>query len=1109
MINLGKYTLEDEPLGRGGFGAVYLALDTVLEVKRAVKILHPVLASDPQFIERFRREAKTAARLKHPNIVQVYDLGEDQGRYFLAMEYLPGGSLKDHLARSGPLPYDKVLVILRQTAAALDFAHHHGLVHRDIKPGNILFDSDGTAKLADFGFARALSSVTDSATLSITGGMVGTPAYMAPEVWKKGKEVGPAADQYSLACVCYEMLTEQVLFDADSPAEVMTLHVLDGPQFPSTWPVDVPAGVSAVLSKALGREPGQRYATTEEFVKTLDELKQASVNLALESPGQPMPSEKSEQEIDAQTLYQAEELAPSKVQVQEEPANQATVKSTSVEQIQNEVNRVTQHETEASMGTKDSLQHTAQGQVQQLPIVQPALKVHQPFQQDRQSQQIEKPQLSFAQSDHSDTPAAKPLWQRPVTWVTGSVVAVILVVLLFAWWNGQNYAGIIPATPVITGMGTHSAVVVSTPLATTQSGDISTQSLPATQETLTATPAPSPTATPSASPTALPTLQLPVLAGTALPQVTGLISLDNASQLVQLAQWGRGSAHQIAWSPDGSVFAVAFSDSISLYNADTLAEKLQFDGYIIDMVFTSDGKALYTLDGNYVKEWNIADGSLLNSVKIDTNDLWPIVLSPDGQTIAGVTSDNEKIALLQVSDSHLLFTLEGHTDNIWNLIFSPYGEMLASSSSDETVRLWKVADGSLLKVLGGHEYGAEMIAFSPDGKTLASSTLLMDQIKLWQVSDGLLIDVLEVPESYIGSLAFSPDGQTLASGDMNNSVRLWSVSGGRLLNTFEGEVGGVESLAFSPNGQTLAVGSVGGAVQLWNTSGNQPAAEIGGAIDITDSAAFSPDGQNLAIGSASGMISLWKISEGKVLREFKGHTKGITSVTFSPDGGILASSSEDNSIKLWDVATGNVINTLNTGTSYAMDLAFSPDGHLLASALLDKRIKLWRVADGYMLRRLDGHTRIVYSVAFSPDGKLLASGSTDSTVRLWNVSDGSLLNTLKGHTKTVYSVAFSPDGQTLASGSSDKTIRLWRVADGSLLSSLEGNTHYVNSLAFSPNGQILVSSSFSGKMIGWKMPEGSILFTLESSGDIVFSPQGELIAAVGYGKVIIWGIPVP
>ena len=266
---LGKYKLIRE-LGRGGFGTVYLARDTILDVERAVKVLNPALVAAPEFIERFRREGRLAARLDHPHIVPVYELGETQGVYYLSMKYMPGGSLKDWLAKSGRLPFEQAVEIVRQVAAALAYAHDQPekLIHRDLKPGNILFerlpgDSAGLfIRLSDFGFAKALASA-DSGSLSASGELLGTPAYIAPEIWDD-QAASPASDQYSLACVLYEILMGKTLFSGSTPMALMK-NVAAGPKFPEEWHSGIPAGVRIVLQRALAAGPTARYPSVNVF----------------------------------------------------------------------------------------------------------------------------------------------------------------------------------------------------------------------------------------------------------------------------------------------------------------------------------------------------------------------------------------------------------------------------------------------------------------------------------------------------------------------------------------------------------------------------------------------------------------------------------------------------------------------------------------------------------------------------------------------------------------------------------------------------------------------------------------------------------------------------
>lgn len=242
-----------EELGRGGFGIVYKAKDIALERNVAIKVLHPNLVNDPTFISRFRQEAKIAVKLKHSNIVPVYGFGVSEGRYFIIMDYMPGGSLKDLLKDNGPLDKDHTLTIFQQLTAGLTFIHSKNIVHRDLKPGNILFDSEGKAHISDLGFAKLLHS-DSSVSISTSGGLVGTPAYLAPEIWK-GKPVSPASDVYSIACILVEMMTGKPLFDGDTTPMVMFKH-FQRLQLPD----NLPPAWTPIITKGLAENPDDRPA---------------------------------------------------------------------------------------------------------------------------------------------------------------------------------------------------------------------------------------------------------------------------------------------------------------------------------------------------------------------------------------------------------------------------------------------------------------------------------------------------------------------------------------------------------------------------------------------------------------------------------------------------------------------------------------------------------------------------------------------------------------------------------------------------------------------------------------------------------------------------------
>src|SRR5215210_3416638 len=253
------------PLGSGGMGEVYLARDRVLGRDVALKVLRRQYAGDEEFAKRFKREAMSAASLSHPNIVQVYDRGKtEEGASYIAMEYVPGGTLKERILRDGPLGVAEAAGLGAQVAEALEAAHARGMVHRDIKPQNVLLTATGGAKVADFGIARAGSS----ATISRTGSVMGTAGYMSPEQ-ALGKPATPKSDLYSLGVVLYEALTGELPYTADNPIAVSMKHVNEPLRPPVELNPRIPEGMNALVTKLLAKDPEDRYADAEELADDL------------------------------------------------------------------------------------------------------------------------------------------------------------------------------------------------------------------------------------------------------------------------------------------------------------------------------------------------------------------------------------------------------------------------------------------------------------------------------------------------------------------------------------------------------------------------------------------------------------------------------------------------------------------------------------------------------------------------------------------------------------------------------------------------------------------------------------------------------------------------
>lgn len=252
------------PLGSGGMARVYLAHDEVLDRDVALKVLREQFAEDAESAERFRREALSGAALSHPNIVSVYDRGEENGTSYIAMEYVPGGSLKERIEQHGPLDSGVAASIALQITEALRVAHDRGVIHRDIKPQNILLTPSGKAKVTDFGIARAASS----ATISQTGLVLGTASYMSPEQ-AMGESVTPRSDLYSLGVVLYEMLTGELPYTAENPLAVSMKHVNEPPRPPKAVNPRIPDGMNAVVMKLLAKAPEDRYGDTTELAGDL------------------------------------------------------------------------------------------------------------------------------------------------------------------------------------------------------------------------------------------------------------------------------------------------------------------------------------------------------------------------------------------------------------------------------------------------------------------------------------------------------------------------------------------------------------------------------------------------------------------------------------------------------------------------------------------------------------------------------------------------------------------------------------------------------------------------------------------------------------------------
>jgi WD40 repeat protein len=586
-----------------------------------------------------------------------------------------------------------------------------------------------------------------------------------------------------------------------------------------------------------------------------------------------------------------------------------------------------------------------------------------------------------------------------------------------------------------------------------------------------------------------------------------------SGQLMLICRGHTNWVRFVVFSPDGKTLASCGADcTIKLWNVQDGVCIKTFIGHeheVFAVAYSPDGQQLASASGDRtVKLWDVQDGQCLHTLIGHTNWVRSVAFSPNGKMLASSGADHtirvwevlrggdqgEKGerergrggaedskpstaagSTIQNPKSNLL---TGHAGWVRSIAFSPDGEVLASASSDRTIKLWDYETGDCLRTCTGHQSSIYSIAFSATGDLMVSGS--GDRtVKLWDCYSGTCIKTLSGQTNEVCSVAVSSDNQTIACVSLDQTMRLWDYHSGYCLKSWYGNTDWALPVAFSPippsslaeegTGGILASGSNDKTVKLWNWQNGDCIRSLQGHTDFIYGLAFSSDGQILASASTDSTVRLWNVNTGECFQILQGHTDWAYAVAFHPEilpssldqgaGGILASGSADCTVKLWNWRTGQCLKTLTGHTDKIQGIAFSPDGQVLASGSADQTIRVWNYATGHCLQLLNGHTNRVYSVAFSPDGSILASCSTDRTVKLWSWQTGECLKTLSGHTNWVFSVAFSPDDQFLASASHDQTIRLWSVATGECVHVWVGHTHLVSSVAFTPDGSFIASGS--------------------------------------------------